>query len=225
MYKPIIQNFSFFKEIHNSDFIVKVVTYLKPLLLIKEDIIINEGDFIKEIIFIKKGQIGLNISIDLNNPENSIQKYFNLISINKFNISNIKTSIINQKEKSKTENILFSKKENSDSNNGIKDNINIEDLKIAEIKARDHFGDALMFLNERCPLNAKVRSKTAELFILKKMEAIEIYSIYPNIWKRINKKSLFNIEQIYIKITKKLIELSNKYKIKLHTKNLKRKKI
>ena len=56
MYKPIIQNFSFFKEIHNSDFIVKVVTYLKQLLLIKEDIIINEGDFIKEIIFIKKGK-------------------------------------------------------------------------------------------------------------------------------------------------------------------------
>ena len=56
MYKPIIQNFSFFKEIHNSDFIVKVVTSLKPLLLIKEDIIINEGDFIKEIIFIKKGK-------------------------------------------------------------------------------------------------------------------------------------------------------------------------
>ena len=82
-----------------------------------------------------------------------------------------------------------------------------------------------MFLNERCPLNAKVRSKTAELFILKKMEAIEIYLIYQNNWKRINKNSLFNIEQIYLKITKKLIKLSNKYKIKLHTKNLKRKKI
>ena len=81
-----------------------------------------------------------------------------------------------------------------------------------------------MLLNERCSLNAKVRLKTAQLFILKKMEAIEIYSIYLNIWKRINKKSLFNIGQIYLKITKKLIELSNKYKIKLHTKNLKRKK-
>ena len=56
------------------------------------------------------------------------------------------------------------------------------------------------------------------------MEVIEIYSIYLNMWKRINKKFFFNIEQIYLKITKKLIELSNKYKIKLHTKNLKRKK-
>ena len=110
MYKPIIQNFSFFNEIHNSDFIVKLATYLKPLLLIKEDIIINEGDFIKEIIFIKKGQIGLNISIDLNNPKKSIQKNFNLIGINKFNISNIKTSIINQKEKSKQKIFFFLKK-------------------------------------------------------------------------------------------------------------------
>ena len=45
-----------------------------------------------------------------------------------------------------------------------------------------------MFLNERCPMVAKVRTKTAELLILRKIEAIEIYSIYPNIWKRINDK-------------------------------------
>ena len=57
-----------------------------------------------------------------------------------------------------------------------------------------------MFLNERCPLVAKVRTRNAELLLLSKMEAIEIYSIYPNIWKRINKKSLYNMEQIYLKI-------------------------
>jgi hypothetical protein len=49
------------------------------------------------------------------------------------------------------------------------------------------------------------------------MEAIEIYSIYPNIWKRINKKSLFNMEQIYRKIKKVVIEISNRYNININS--------
>ena len=76
-----------------------------------------------------------------------------------------------------------------------------------------------MFLNERCPLVAKVRTKTAELLILRKIEAIEIYSIYPNIWKRINKKSLFNMEQIYLKIKKMVIELFKRYNLKIESKS------
>ena len=76
MYKPIIQSFLFFKDIDNSDFIVKVVTSLKPLIAIKNDIIIYEGEFIKEIIFVKNGLIELNISIDFNNPELSIKKFY-----------------------------------------------------------------------------------------------------------------------------------------------------
>ena len=76
MYKPIINNFVFFKDIDNSDFIVKVITSLKPLISFKGDILIQEGDYIKEMFFIKKGEIGLNISIDINEPEFSLKKYF-----------------------------------------------------------------------------------------------------------------------------------------------------
>jgi hypothetical protein len=107
----------------------------------------------------------------------------------------------------------------SNENNNNEDNKdNIEDIKIIQIRKNEHFGDALMFLNERCPLIAKVRTKTAELLILRKLEAIEIYSIYPNIWKRINKKSLFNMEQIYIKIRKMVITLSKRYNLKIENK-------
>ena len=72
-----------------------------------------------------------------------------------------------------------------------------------------------MFLNEPCPLIAKVRTSTADLLILRKMEAFEIYSIYPNIWKRINKKSLYNMEQIYLRIEKTIEDFSIRYDIKL----------
>ena len=222
MYKPIIKNFVFFKNIDNSDFIVKVVTSLKPLISIKGDIIIQEGDYINEIFFVKKGVIGLNICIDLNDPKTSLNKFLGKNGIGKFNISYIKSNIISQ-TKSFTEtslntlNDIFNKNNNYNEEIQNSENVNsiLEDIKVIEIRAREHFGDALMFLNERCPLVAKIKTKTSELLILRKMEAIEIYSIYPNIWKRINKKSLHNMEQIYLKIKKKVIELSNKYQINI----------
>ena len=51
----------------------------------------------------------------------------------------------------------------------------IIDIKIVEIRKNEHFGDALMFLNERSPINAKIKTKNAELLMLRKIEAIEIY--------------------------------------------------
>ena len=215
MYKPLIKTLVFFKDIDNSDFIVKVVTSLKPLISVKGDIVIEEGDYIKEIIFVKKGVIGLNICINLEDPEFSLKKYFGNNKIGKFDITYIKSNIVVPKKSFEEAalNNLFNKSEETI----IYKNDNFEDIKIIEIRKNEHFGDALMFLNERCPLVAKVRTKTAELLILRKIEAIEIYSIYPNIWKRINKKSLFNMEQIYHKIKKVVIELSNRYKVNIET--------
>ena len=221
MYRTLIKNFVFFKDIDNSDFIVKVVTSLKPLITIKGDVVIQEGDYIKEIIFVKKGVIGLNICIDINEPEISIRKYLGKNKIGKFDTTYIQT-ISNTKTFSEKLHTFFNENLNNNRNDDshyIESSTyrynNIEDIKVIEIRSREHFGDALMFLNERCPLVAKVRTRNAELLILRKMEAIEIYSVYPNIWKRINKKSLYNMEQIYLKIKKLVIEISNRYKINI----------
>ena len=218
MYKPIKNNFVFFKDIDNADFIVKVITSFKPLLAIKNDIIIQEGGFVKEIIFVKKGIVGLNICINLNDLENSIRKYLSRNKACKLNIIKEKPILIPKNRNSiisldKALNDSFMKQKFSfDYNNN---SCFIDEIKIIEIRNNEHFGDALIFLNEPCPLEAKVRTKTSELLILRKMEAIEIYSIYPNIWKRINKKSLFNMEQIYKEIEKKIIKISNRYNIKI----------
>ena len=208
MYKSIIKNFVFFKNIDNSGFIVKVVTSLKPLISIKGDIIIQEGDYINEIFFVKKGVIGLNICIDLDDPKLSLKKFFGKNRIGKYNISYIKSS-------KSSESNLFNKINNNNDETQISESVNLEEIKVIDIREREHFGDALMFLNERCPLVAKVKTKTSELLILRKMEAIEIYTIYPNIWKRINKKSLYNMDQIYLKIEKKVLQLLDKYKINI----------
>ena len=49
MYKPIIQNFIFFKNFQNTDFIVKVILAFKPILAYKNDILVNDGDIISRI--------------------------------------------------------------------------------------------------------------------------------------------------------------------------------
>ena len=223
MYKKIIQNFIFFKEIDNSDFIIKVATSLKPLIAIKGDILIQEGDFVKEIFFVKAGVIGLNICIDLDHLENSIKKFFGKNEIGRFDVTYLKSGFMNNRNTTKITDIktldtfLNNKSEDLDSNSESENNSgNIEDIRILEIRKNEHFGDALMFLNERSPLIAKVRTRSTELLILRKMEAIEIYSVYPNIWKRINKKSLYNMEQIYLKIKRIIIEISKRYNIKIY---------
>ena len=81
---------------------------------------------------------------------------------------------------------------------------NIQYVKILEIRKNEHFGDILMFLNKRSPLCAKVKSKKAEFYFLNKTDALEISTCYPRIWNKINKKSLFNMEQI-----KRLINKNN----------------
>ena len=207
----IINNFIFFKNIDNSDFIIKVVNSFVPIISIKDDIIIQEGDYIKEIIFIKKGLISLNINFDLNDIEFSVNKYIYKNQIGKYNIhTQKKINLIKQK--------LFLEKSFDSSYSEINantNNANLLEIKIIEIRNNEHFGDALMLLNERSPLNAKIRTKSAELLMLRKIDAIEIYSLYPNIWKRINKISLHNMEQIYLKIRKYVIEFAKINKIDL----------
>ena len=73
---------------------------------------------------------------------------------------------------------------------------NMQYYRILEIRRNEHFGDILMFLNQRSPLCLRVKSKKAELFFLNKEDAINISTSYPQYWKKINKKSLFNMEQI-----------------------------
>ena len=74
-----------------------------------------------------------------------------------------------------------------------------------DIRKNEHFGALLMFLNKRSPFSLRVKTKIAELYLLKKLDAVEISSNYPNIWKRVNKASFHNLKQIK-KIMHKIIK-------------------
>ena len=211
IYRPIIKNFLFFKYFENSDFFVKIVTSMKPILSMKDDILINEGDVIEDIIFIKKGRLSLEVEINLdvhqnNNFDDENQKSTSSIT-NKMNTISSFKSLYHTKNEEK--NFYFSylnfttKKTNTfkfEKNQNQK-----KQIKIIELRNNEHFGDVLMILNEKSPVTIKVRSKKAELLFLPKTDATEISNLYPNIWKRIVTKSLYNLNQIKNIIKKRVL--------------------
>ena len=228
MYKPIITKFIFFKNFDNIDFIVKVILAFRPVIAVKNDVIINEGDIIEEIVFIKRGVLTLQLPINYENPLENISKYS---SMNLFNSNidmkslinnssspvkihgNLKNTILeklNVHEKSNIYNyssiyntsFINKKIFKTDYKN------NIKYIKIINIRENEHFGEVLMFTEQRSPLRLKVRSNKAELFLLKKVDAVKISIEYKNIWRRINKKSVYNFEQMK-KSIQKIIEVSS----------------
>ena len=210
IYKPIIKNFLFFKYFENSDFFVKIVTSMKPILSMKDDILVHEGDIIEDIIFIKKGRLSLEADIYLDGPKNnnleenpqvsnSISKrmstlsYFQTINQTKNEEKNFNFSYLNLSTKKTNNTIKFENKQ-----------LPKKQIKIIELRRNEHFGDVLMILNEKSPVTIKVKSKKAELLFLQKTDATEISNLYPNIWKKIVTKSLRNLNQIKNIIRKKV---------------------
>ncbi len=223
MYKPIINSFNFFKNFTNSDFIIKVILALKPILALKNDILIKDGDFVEDIIFVKKGRLSLELPIDFNPPKQkrSVRRdsllgirrttiFFNNLQRENSVSPNLKTNLFKSPTKNKNiktpMNLLKTLTKSLTKMQTKNENENIQNFKVLEIRKNEHFGDILMFLNQRSPLLLKVKSNKAELFFLNKSEAIAISTSYPQYWKRINKKSLFNMEQIK-RLTNKIIRI------------------
>ena len=78
----------------------------------------------------------------------------------------------------------------------INDEGNYQYLKILDIRKNEHFGIVYMTLNKPCPLSLQVKSKLAELFLLKKEYAVNLSKNYPNIWRKIYGKEFHNLRKI-----------------------------
>ena len=210
MYKPIITKFTFFKNIDNIDFIIKVILAFRPVIAVKNDIIINDGDIVEEIIFVKKGVLIVQLLVNMNDYKENIKKYSTINLFNLQNKSNLE-KILNSSDKTSNNSNITKKltKKNSFDNNSLKSSfkckiekkISNEDknrkyIKIINIRENEHFGDVLMFSEQRSPMRLMVRSNKAEFFILKKEDVVKISFSYSNIWRRINKISVYNFEQM-----------------------------
>ena len=73
---------------------------------------------------------------------------------------------------------------------------NYQFINIINISKNESFGNVYMFLGKPSPLCLRVKSKNAELLVLRKNNAIDISIRYPNIWAKIFKKSYRNMLSI-----------------------------
>ena len=241
MYRPIIKNFIFFKSFQNIDFIVRVVLSFRPILALKNDVLVNEGDFVEDIMFVKKGVLAVELPLNVVNPEENIYKYLNnpILQIKRRKSFDLAASTIISQGGKAFKSAINSTIKNTTFNNDLiakteskNKSKQISFVKILNIRENEHFGDVLMFLEQRSPLRVRVRSKKSELFFLKKIDAIKISSSYQNIWSRINKKSVFNFKQIKKSIIKiielycsfKSIQTEEKKKRKSNTKSNRRRR-
>ena len=248
MYKPIIKNFVFFKYFQNNDFIVKVILAFKPVIASKNDILVNDGDRVEDIMFVKKGVLSVELPINIVDHQENIDKYLHpsfleienerddqklenktlnetndLIRKNSTKEQDLKINKTLNKNTSfyftntpkylpfKT-NVSFIEKQRKEKEKETKEferKKNISYIKILAIRENEHFGDVLMFLEQKSPLRVRVKSLKCELFFLKKIDAVKISTFYQNIWKRINKISVFNYKQMK-KSIKTMVEIYSK---------------
>ena len=157
IYSNVINNFTIFKDIKNSNFIHQMLTSFIPIISKKEEIIILEGEIIQNIIFVKDGRLSMEIAIDLNDPYKSLQKYKenNFIGISRqeevknHNFINRVNSLINNKKRNyndlkiEIETFLYGNKNaninsNSQSNNGISVDLGRMDFSRNEINDDDN---------------------------------------------------------------------------------------
>ena len=93
----------------------------------------------------------------------------------------------------------------------INDEGNYQYLKIVDIRKNEHFGCVFMTLKKPCPLSLQVKSKIAELFLLKKEQAVNLSKSYPNIWRKLYRKEFHNLKSFKrhtFTILKKYIEVN-----------------
>ena len=187
IYKPIIQKFTFFKNISNQNFKIQILLSFKPILAIKNDILIKDGDLVEEVFFVKNGKLSLEVPIKMNDDIEDVYNLFQDIN-----------AIHGIQKKSDNDLIEKIKKDNENNYNYI---------NILVIREYEHYGIIERYLNQRSYVRVKVKTKKAELLFLDKNDIDNLAESYPQIWKKINKKSLVNSQRM-----KKLIQKS----IKLH---------
>ena len=193
MYKNPIEKFDYFKNILNSNFIAETLSYFSPITANKNDILLKENDILEEMFYVIEGKLALEVSININNPEESINKYLSyefLTSSFEFE-NNLNHSHLQRISKPNTffAGGMANKKEE-------KNFINNVYLKIHDIHKNEDYGDIFMFFGKRSPFAVRVKTKRIKLFIIKKDDFAKLCGQYNNILSSIHKKKKHNLMMI-----------------------------
>ena len=182
MYKPVIENFIFFKYFPNDDFTMRIILSFKPIVCIRNERIVHAGDVMEEMIFVKQGKLALEVPI----PQ--------FLSQQLSQTRNFSSIAFTFKNRITTMTTLKSTNAFGIENDWVMGECQF--VKVVEIRTNEHYGDVVMFLNKRSHLSVRVCSKTAELFYLSKPDAVAIALSYPDIWRKIIMNSMKNLKKI-----------------------------
>ena len=241
IYGSIIKKFIFFKDCENSDFILRVLTSFIPLSTKKGAIILQEGEIIDNIVFVREGRLSLVATIDLDNPSISIDNYlgekfedindkYNTqldnslmdgsmnIGLKKEKMTTVLKTVLKTKDDMKEENIEqeIAKKDFNGEDIEIG---NLQFLNILDILKNEHYGIVYMLLKKPAPLSLRVKSKYCQLFLLRKNDTMQISKAYPNVWKKIYYKSYHNMKSIKRMTQKVIINYCRSYGHKYNLEN------
>ena len=250
--RPLIEGLNFFKNFHNSVFILSAVTKLIPIVTNKGDIIIEQNEIINSMVFVKQGRLAVEIAVDMNNIYSEVDKYINgtfilgeekndkkkkdkEFELKRSNTMSLMTTLnytmddsfiagkkgrrlgLNYKKPVSFRKRLLKFMQNKFGRKIepiFKREKKIKYVKLYYIRKGEQFGEIFMFLNKPSSFTLRVRSPKAELLLLKKIDAIEISSNYPNIWKRANQKSFNNLIHIKELVSHEMIKFCGKHGIK-----------
>ena len=241
IYGNIIKKFIFFKDCENSDFILRVLTSFIPLTTKKGAIILQEGEIIDNIVFVREGRLSLVATIDLDNPLLSIDNYLGEkfedindkyktkfdnsimdgsmnLGLKKDKMTTILKTVLKTKEDMEEENIEqeIAKKDFNGEDIEIG---NLQYLNILDIVKNEHYGIVYMLLKKPAPLSLRVKSKYSQLFLLRKNDTMQISKAYPNVWKKIYFKSYHNMKSIKRMTRKVIINYCENYGHKINIEN------
>ena len=209
MFKTEIKRFKFFKGLLNTNFLSEVLFNFSPITCNKNEIILNENEIIEEIIFVKDGKLSLELPIDTENLEESVNQYlsdefmkfaFSFKYEDNFNFEEAKISnhsISSLFEEKGEKNIFNLNNKNSKEN----EKNNIEEtkvfyLKIYDIYKDEDYGGIYKFYGKRSPFAVKVKSKRSKLYTIKGDDFSNICEDYKNIIQRKLKKEKKNLKLI-----------------------------
>ena len=225
MYNTPINYFHFFKGISNTNFLVETLSYLTPIEGKKNDLLIKENEIFEEIYFVLEGRLALEVPINMDNPEESTNKYisdeflnfafdfdyeanYNQVpQISNLNGSYLGDSVVHstidlRKSSFVSSMITKSKKRKKKPENNVY-------LKIHDIHKNEDFGDIYMFFGKRSPFALRVKTNKVKLYSIKKANFTELCEQYQNVFRRIHKRKKHNfkiIKNILIKTISKFCD-------------------
>ena len=180
----------------------------------KNDILIKENEIIEEIYFVIEGRLSLEIPINMDNPQESTNKYLSeefldfafdfdydannynpLPQVSNVGGSNFMDTDIKSAKRNKFLSSLIVKEPKKTFENNIY-------LKIHDIHKSEDFGDLYMFFGRRSPFALKAKTNRVKLYSIKKPNFENLIEQFQNVFRRIHRRKKHNlkiIKNIFIK--------------------------